>query len=227
MNGILRSGALAPLLALSMSLSACSGAEPARGPKETLDAYAQAIAEGRIDEAYGMLSDEAKKSIPREAFGRMIRENPDEVRDIAKALLRPAGPPLVTATVTAPSGETLLMVYENGLWRVDGSAIDLYGQASPEVALRSFIRAYENRRYDVLMRFVPDAKREGLDDKKLKLAWEGEQKTEMDRLTQALAAALPTARFERTGDRATMAYGAGGTVELVRENGQWKVEDLK
>ena len=46
-------------------------------------------------------------------------------------------------------------------------------------------------------------------------------------LPQALKAALPTARFEVLGERATMAYGAGGTVELVREHGVWKLEDLR
>ena len=110
---------------------------------------------------------------------------------------------------------------------MDGSAIDLYSQATPEAAVRAFIRAYDNKRYDVLMRFVPDAKTEGLDAAKLKKAWEGEQREEMDRLTQALEAALPTARFERIGERATMAYGAGGTVELLREHGEWKIEEFK
>jgi hypothetical protein len=208
-------------------LAACASAPPPKGPKETLDAYAQALHEGRVREAYDLLSEEARRNIPFEAFQRMVKENPEEVRDIAKALERPAGPPLVTATVTAPNGESLLLVYENGAWRVDGSAIDLYSQASPESAVRAFIRAFENKRYDVLLRFVPDAKKEGLDAAKLKKAWEGEQKDEMERLTQALAAALPTARFERIGERATMSYGAGGTVELLREHGNWKIEEFR
>jgi hypothetical protein len=42
-----------------------------------------------------------------------------------------------------------------------------------------------------------------------------------------LKAVLPTARFEVLGERATLAFGAGGTLELVREHGSWKVEDLK
>lgn len=205
----------------------CSGSQAAQGPRETLDAYSRALNQGRVQDAYVLLSDEAKKSIPFEAFQRMVRENPEEVRDIARALARPSGPPLVTATVTAPNGQSLLLVYENGNWRVDGSAIDLYSQATPEAAVRAFIRAYDNKRYDVLMRFVPDAKTEGLDAAKLKKAWEGEQREEMDRLTQALEAALPTARFERIGERATMAYGAGGTVELLREHGEWKIEEFK
>lgn len=207
--------------------SACASAPEPRGPKETLASYADALREGRVREAYGLLSDEARRTIPFEAFERMVKENPEEVRDISKALSRPAGPPLVTATVTAPNGESLLLVLEGGAWRVDGSAIDLYSQASPEAAVRAFIRAYENKRFDVLLRFVPDAKKEGLDAAKLKKAWDGEQKDEMERLTQALAAALPTARFERIGERATMSYGAGGTVELVREHGAWKIEEFR
>jgi hypothetical protein len=118
-------------------------------------------------------------------------------------------------------------VYEDGSWRVDSSAIDLYSQTSPESAVRAFIRAFQNHRYDVLLRFVPDGKKEGLDAAKLKKAWESEQKEEMERLTQALEAALPTAKFERIGERATMAYGAGGTVELVREHGAWKIEEFR
>lgn len=205
----------------------CATAKPAQGPKETLDAYAQALKAGRTEQAYSLLSDEAKKQLPFEAFARMVKENPEEVRDIATALARPSGPPLVTASVTAPNGESLLLVYEGGQWRVDGSAIDLYSQASPEAAVRAFIRAFENKRWDVLMRFVPDGKKEGLDAGKLKKAWEGEQKDELARLTQALAAALPTAKFERIGERATMSYGAGGTVELLREGGAWKVEEFR
>ncbi|MBK7582831.1 MAG: hypothetical protein IPI67_21885 [Myxococcales bacterium] len=223
-SAIRRMGLLASASLLAWG---CASQRPAQGPKETLDAYARALSAGHIDEAYSLLSGEAKKQLPFEAFARMVKENPEEVKDIASALGRPSGPPLVTATVTAPNGESLLLVYESGSWRVDGSAIDLYSQASPEAAVRAFIRAFENRRWDVLLRFVPDGKKEGLDAAKLKKAWEGEQKDELLRLTQALGAALPTAKFERIGERATMSYGAGGTVELLREHGAWKIEEFR
>ena len=45
----------------------------------------------------------------------------------------------------------------------------------------------------------------------------------MLRITGALKAALPTAQFEETGDRATMSYGTGGTVQLLRQHGVWKI----
>jgi hypothetical protein len=119
-----------------------------------------------------------------------------------------------------------LLVYEDGTWRVDGSTIDLYGQSSPAAALRSFVRAFKNRRYDVLLRFVPESEREGLGVEELRRAWEGEEQKELEALVSAVEAGLATAELEVTGDRATMAFGAGGTVELVRERGIWKVEDL-
>lgn len=164
--------------------------------------------------------------MPFETFERMVKENPEDVKAVTTALLRPSGQAQVTATVTAPDGQTLLMRLEGGRWRVDRTAIDLYAQDTPEAALSTFVRAFENKRYDVLLRFVPDAKREGLDRDKLRVAFEGEQRDEVQRITQAIKAALPTASIERLDDRATMSYGAGGTVELLREHGVWKIEEF-
>jgi hypothetical protein len=215
------------LLATAVFACACAAQGQSMSPQGALDAYASALRDGRTADAYALLSAEAKKEIPYESFQRIVKENPDEVRAIAQSLASPASPPRVTAVVTAPSGEALLLVYEDGAWRVDGSAIELYGQATPDGALRAFVRAFRNRRYDVLLRFIPDAEREGLGVAELKRAWEGEERAELERLVSAVETALPTARLEVTGDRATMAFGAAGTVELVRERGVWKVEDLK
>ena len=156
----------------------------------------------------------------------MVKENAPEMKDIAHALSRPASDPVVTATVTSPKGETMLLFYEEGRWKLDGAAINLYGQVSPRQSIEAFLRAFDQKRYDVMLRFVPDAHLEGLDADKLRAAWEGAQKDEMVRIAAALRAALPTAQFEEVGDRATMAYGSGGTVQLLREHGAWKIEDF-
>ena len=60
----------------------------------------------------------------------------------------------------------------------------------------------------------------------LKEAWEGPQKEQINRIVQAIKAALPTANIEEAGDTAAMAYGAGGTVAFVREHGAWKIKDF-
>jgi len=215
------------LAALPFAL-ACGGPSPGN-PEDVLRAYSRAVQRGHLADAYALLSEDAKKTIPFAQFKRMIEENPEAAQELVRALDRPrSGPPRVTAKVTGADGEPLLLVYEGGAWRVDGSAIDLYGQATPEAALHSFVQAFKNRRYDVLLRFVPDAEREGLGAAELKRAWEAEdERAELESLVTAVEASLSSANLEVTGDRATMAYGTGGTVELVREGGAWKIEDLR
>lgn len=277
------------LLLFALVLPACGSSYAQQGPSDTLRAYAQALQEGRVDAAYRLLSDEAKRSMSLEAFRRAVRDNPDDALEIARAIARPAADPVVTATVTMPNGEELLLVFEGGRWRLDAAAVDLYGQATPRQALVGFLRAFERRRYDVIMRYVPDAEREGLVEpagaapdeagapgevgsarggespaqpagpgaapggagadaaqkpggrpgtvkaaadagqltpEKLKSAWEGPQKEQINRVVQAIKAALPTATIEETGDSASMAYGAGGTVAFTREHGVWKIKDF-
>ena len=224
-RGSARSRACALALPL---IVACASAAGANSPEGVLTAYSHAVQRGQLADAYALLSTDAKKSLDFEQFKRIVQENPEQAQELARALDRPqSGPPRVTAQVIGADGAPLLLVYESGSWRVDGSAIDLYNQVTPESAALGFLRAVENKRYDVLLRFVPDSQRDGLNAATLRSAWEGELKQDMGRLTEALKAALPTARFEVVGERATLAYGAGGTIELVREHGAWKVEELK
>jgi hypothetical protein len=144
-------------------LPACGGgAIVQQGPSDTLRAYSQALEQGRVDDAYRLLSDEAKRSMSLEAFRRAVKENPQEVVEISRAIGRPTADPIVTATVSLPSGDELLLIYEGGKWRIDAAAVDLYGQATPRQALVGFLRAFERKRYDVVLRFVPDTEKEGL-----------------------------------------------------------------
>jgi hypothetical protein len=213
-------------IVLFLALLGCGGAHRATDdPSGVLKAYARALEEGRAEDAYRLLSDEARRGISLEAFRRMVKDNPAEVREIGRALARPTAAPVVTATVSGPNGQELQLVLENGGWRVEATAIDLYAQDSPRHAVQGFVRALERKRYDVILRYVPDAHREGLDAAKLKSSWEGHDKEEMEQVLSALKQALPTASIEETGERATMPYGAG-TLQLVRERGLWKIEDF-
>lgn len=208
----------------SVASSACA-APKAEDPQSVLRTYSRALDEGRAEDAYRMLSEEARRGISLEAFRRMVKDHPDEVREIAKALSRPTSTPVVTASVTSASGQELQLVLEDGKWKVEATAIDVYAQDTPRHAIQGFMRALERKRYDVVLKFVPDAHREGLDAAKLKAAWEGHDKGEIEEVVSALKQALPTASIEETGDRATMAYGPR-TMQLVRERGLWKIEDF-
>ncbi len=216
--------ALAIASVASIGAIGCAG-QRAEDPQSILRSYSHALEEGRSEDAYRMLSEEARRGISLEAFRRMVKDNPEEVREIAKALARPTATPVVTATVTSSNGQELQLVLEGGKWRVEATAIDLYAQDTPRHAIQGFVRAVERKRYDVVLKFVPDSHKEGLDPSKLKTAWEGHDKEEIEQVVSSLKQALPSASIEETGDRATMAYGAG-TMQLVRERGLWKIEDF-
>jgi hypothetical protein len=238
---------LAALYFASMALfglGSCSGHVGGNSTRDVLSEYAEALRDGRADDAYRLLSNEAKRSVSLEAFRRMVKENPEDAEDIARALTRPGNAPSVTAVVTAPNGDKLTLIYEDDRWTIDGTGIDRYGQATPRQALLGFLRAFDRKRFDVLMRYVPDAEREGRADvmwgsgtgakedgvltaASLKKAWTGDERQYIASIIQAIKSALPTARIEQTEDRAAMPYGGGGTVLFVRENGLWKIEDLK
>ncbi|HYQ26210.1 MAG TPA: hypothetical protein VER04_03300, partial [Polyangiaceae bacterium] len=131
---LLLSAALGLLGALP-TLLGCAAGSHTGSPESVLSAYAHAIQRGELAEAYALLSEDARKTIPFEQFKRMIQENPEQAQELIRALDRPtSGPARVTAKVTGADGEPLLLVYEDGAWRVDGSAIDLYSQAAPESA---------------------------------------------------------------------------------------------
>lgn len=210
--------------AVSGCVASCGGVR-AEDPGAVLRDYSRALQEGRADDAYRLLSEDARRGISLEAFRRMVQDSPDEVREIGRSLARPTATPVVTATVTTPAGQELQLVLENGAWKVDASAIDLYAQDTARHAVQGFVRALERKRYDVILRFVPDAHKEGLDAKKLKSSWEGEEKQEMELVLAALKQALPSASIEETGEQASMPYGAG-TLHLVREHGLWKIENF-
>jgi hypothetical protein len=208
------------------STAACAGAQqPGGDPQSVLRAYARALEAGHADDAYRLLSDEARRGVSIEAFRRMLSDDPEGVREIGRSLERPTAAPVVTATVTSPSGQELNLVLENGAWKVDGATIDLYAQDTPRHAIQGFVRAIERKRYDVVMHYVPESHKEGLDAPKLQAAWEGHEKDEIAQVVAALKQALPGGQIEETGDRATMAYGAG-TIQLVREHGLWKIENF-
>jgi hypothetical protein len=219
--------ALVAVLVSSASLvsaAGCGGAN-AEAPESVLHSYARALEEGKSEEAYRLLSDDAKRNVSYDAFKKMVSERPEDVRELGRALGRTTTPAQVTATVTGPLGQELQLVLEKGKWKLDASALDLYAQDTPRHAIVSFVRALERKRYDVLMRFVPDSHADGLDANKLKTAWEGQEKEDMGNVLAGLKQALPSNPIEETGDRASMVYGAG-TMLLVRERGLWKIEDF-
>jgi len=189
-----------------------------------MSGFGAALRESRYEDAYAMMSRGYRRRVPLEAFRRHLRDNPDEASDAAEALAHPDGPAEQTAVITYADGEQVRMLREGDDWRIASNVVDFYDQSTPRAALRTFVRAMERRRYDVVLRMVPDADREGMSEERMREAWSGEAREEIDRLLSNLRANLD-APIEEVGDRATMPYGERFSAQFVREDGVWKIED--
>ncbi len=233
----MRSGSVTLLLLLA--LVSCQATAP--GPVDTVAAYASALREGRHADAWRMLSATARASLSFEAFERAARERPEELRDAIGAYDRVDTQVPVATQLELASGDRVRLLYEDGAWRIDPSALEFYGQHTPRQALQSFVRAVEASRWDVLLRLAPRAVAEQLRagtaadggapqpaEEVLRAQWTGDG-AEGDRaMLRLLQEALDRGRpIELAGDRATMTYGVTQHVaRLVREEGLWRVEDL-
>ena len=212
------------LLSMAALLTGCPGMDVGATPESTVSALSAALREGRVDDAYGLMSESYRRRVSRNEFARYFREYPVELQQTARALSRREDRAEQEAVVEYGDGETLRLVRERGDWRVATDVVDFYDQSTPRSALRSFVRAMERRRYDVVLALVPEADREGMTDGRMREAWEGEGREEVERLLSNLRASLENP-IEEVGDRATMTYGDRFRVQFVREEGVWRIED--
>ncbi len=235
-----RSVSLVAVVAL-LAVSACGAAQPT--PVDTLASYREALREGRLADAYRMLSTNARTLIPYERYEEMARRYPDELREAITAFgeLSPGAP--VTARMELASGEVITLVEEGGRWRIDPSTLEFYGQHTPSQALRSFTRALARERWEVLVRLAPRRVVERLESmarespgdggavtaaEALRRAWTGPDAEGAQNLLRRMRDALDRGRpIEVVGDRASMSYGTGNQslARLVREDGLWRVEE--
>lgn len=212
-----------PLLAFALAALAACSARSAR-PASVVEAFGDALEDARYEDAYALLSAQYRRRVPFSEFREGLARNPSEVRELVGLLRHVDDAEEVEAAVPLPDGDQLTLVLVDGEWRIRGNVVDFYDQSTPRAALRSFVRAMERRRYDVVMRFVPEADREGMSAEQMQQAWEGESREEIERLVADLRSSLDEP-IEIVGDRATMSYGDGAAVQFVREDGVWRIED--
>jgi len=203
-------------------VAGCAGAAP--GPGETLRQYTDAAGRGDCREVYALMSSEYRAETSQDELCRAMRENPAEFREAVDALRRVQGDPEIVARLRYGLGDEISFVVNDGEWRIDSPVLDFYRQSTPREALRSFVRAIERRRYDVIMQFVPDEYRERMSVESLRELWEGSKREEIQQLLENLSASLEEP-IEETGDRATMQYMDRYTCRFVREDGVWRIED--
>src|SRR5262249_49181718 len=142
-----------PLLgALLLAAAACNGTYASQ-PLSAVDAYAAALRARDYNRAYDYMSASYRREHSRDEFVRMMKDSPEEVKLTAQRLTASGRRVDVKARfVYDDLRDELPMVLENGGWRIASDPLELYPQDTPAQAVRSFVRAVEMRRYDVVLR---------------------------------------------------------------------------
>ncbi len=209
----------------AVALLAFACAHAPRGPGEALAAFGAALARGDLRGAYALTSADLQRRLPFEAFAAGFRGPAADPTALGQRIAAEATrvPPRVE--VTLKTGEPVPLVFEGGQWRVDGPVYEAWGQETPRAAIRTFVRAIDARRYDVLLRLVPDRERGALTAERLRSFWETVDVAAHRRLLVELRAALAAPLVE-AGDEAHLPLASGGEVRLAREADGWKIEEL-
>ena len=193
-------------------------------PEATITAYARALNEGDLKSAYALMSDDYRSRVSFEAWQKLVEENSQEVIEVSNALTRVRGPARIRAEFDYEGEADLQLVLRDDRWYVQSDVARFYDQSTPRAALRAFVRAIEHKRYDVVLRLVPNSDKEGMTTASLEQAWSGTGKDEIARVLSNLKEHLD-APIEVVGDHATLPYGQRLRVQFLREDGVWKIEN--
>jgi len=209
------------LFSLLLLVGAC--AQRAAAPAGAIEAYAGAIERKDYAAAYGLMSSSYRQQVSLADFRKAMERDAIELTADARSLRETADRWNGRVTVAVPGDERVSLLREGGGWRLDAPPLDPYGQATPRAALRSFVRAVENHRYDVLVRLAPARFRTTITPEKLRAFWEGAGGAPERAFLRELRLNL-YARIAEEGDEAFMTYGTGRQVRFVREEGLWRIE---
>jgi len=206
----------------AVALGACAGR--AAGPGETVRAFGAALERKDYDAAYALTSAAYRARVPLAAFRAELEEGGADTQALGQKLRAEVAPRPSHVELEVDPGRAVSLVEESGAWRVDGPSFEPWSQRTPRAALRSFVRALELGRYDVVLRLAPIERRAGLSVEGLRAYWEGDHKADNAQLLARLRGALGAPIVE-TGDEARMPYGERAEVRFVREGGLWEIED--
>lgn len=236
---------LAALLLVGLSSTSCHRAQRT-DPLPVVRRYLDQTADGQVDAAYAALSDDFKRRCDRGCFARILTAQRPELIQ-ARAQVRAGEARVETqARLTLGDGTVLQLVQageppqekekekEKGLERAASpflfaeSPLEFYPQDTPERTLRSFMRAVQARRYEALLRFIPQSLEEQYTLATLRERFDGPGRTaliaQLDSIGRHLSEPFI---FDKDGRLAKLPIGDGKEARLLFEDGRWRVLQLE
>jgi hypothetical protein len=216
--------ALACALTCMLALGCASSPTPPPTPEAAVRAFARALNRAKFDEAYALMSSDYRKRVSLAQWKKRLTENPQETLDVSNALSGARNAADQRAVIAYDDGEQIELRREGDHWYLASNVVDFYDQSTPRAALRAFVSAMERKRYDVVMRLIPSADKEGITTERMEKAWTGEERESVERMLSVLREHIEDP-IEVIGNHATMPYGEHARVQFVREGNDWKIED--
>ena len=233
---------------LGLGLSGCAMMRP-KDPAATAQRYLELMAGERPDAAYPLLGEAFAAHCDRTCFSRLAAGQREDARR-ALSDLRAGGELRADYTVELrlADGTTLRLrqaedrevdrplpadgkrqkpaIAASPRYLLSQSPLDFYPQATPEEALRSFVRALTAKRYAALLRFVPGALAEQLTEEQVQLRFDGPARPNVQ-AQLAIVQKHWDEPFQVDGTTARLPLGEGQEVRLVLEQGRWRVAQLQ
>ena len=205
-----------------LSVASCSPRRPA--PVDTLRSYSAALTAGDYAAAYALMSEAYRRNHTKEEFQRQLDDSPREVKETARRLQGAYDDIEISAEFRYGLGDRMRLVREDGEWKIASNPIAYYSQDNPRAALRSFLRAYQLKRWDIMLRLVPNEYRQRMTAENVRDQFEGARAEEIAVMMNTLEANIDEP-IEEKGATARMKYGGNYEVQFVREDGQWKIKE--
>jgi hypothetical protein len=201
--------------AWACALLACATgpSRPAGDPTAAIQRVIAAVQDDKLDAAYQVLHPELRRSLSRERFAELARDNKRELLALAEQLRRVDEEVRVEATVKTMQGEAVTVVLEDGEYRIAGGVLDAYALASPLDAISELRRALQRESLPLLLHVLSSERR---------AAWLAAFGETLERTQDPL-----DLRVEIHGDTAIVYLTGGGEIHLRKEAGRWHVHDVR
>jgi hypothetical protein len=212
--------AVALSLAASSSLGACGGSYNSKTPaSDGVKALIAALGSDDPHRAYDLLSDDARAQISYREFEAQWKQSAAE-RAWQTAALRDSlrGAPDVgeRAIVGYSDGKSVPLERDGKTWRVEAPLVTRAQTPRPRDAIRAFAEAIEDRDVSAALSMLSKRRRDVL-------------ARQIEGFLGGLGKRVNDVIDEYEGDRAELRWDENGIryrVLLLREDGEWRIDDL-
>lgn len=192
-------------------LLACSS-KPLPDPRVAVQRWADAVEKGDSEAVHALLTEDARRSRGESRVAELLKLHHKELTATGQATASPQARLETVAELSLPHDSTATVVVEEGRFRVAAAGALPAAASTPLDAVRELREVLARRSYAGLLRVLSGDTAGAL---------EGGVKDLVDALEEPSALEIAV-----DGRRATARIPGGHQIELVREDGVWRVKDF-